>query len=107
MPTFMVISRHSPEYCPENNEKVRKATLEAIDKMDELLKKHKVKIVGAWFGFVPSEHTHYIVYEAPNVGALQKLSMEPEIRAASAYETQETKIVKNLEEITKELQQIK
>ena len=107
MPTFMVISTHSPEYCPENNEKVRKATLEVMSKMDGLLKKHGVKIVGAWFGFVPSEHTHYIVYEAPSVEALQKLRMKPEIRAASAYDSQETKIVKSLEEITKELQQAK
>jgi hypothetical protein len=107
MPIFMVISTHSPEYCPENNEKVRKATLEVMSKMDGLLKKHGVKIVGAWFGFVPSEHTHYIVYEAPSVEALQKLRMEPEIRAASAYDSQETKIVKSLEEITKELQQAK
>ena len=87
MPTFLVISNHSPEYCPENNAKVRKATLELISKMDGLLKKHNVKIVGAWFGFVPSEHTHYIVYESPSVEALQNLSMEPEIRAASAYDS--------------------
>lgn len=107
MPTFLVISNHSPEYCPENNEEVRKATLQLIGKMDALLNKHRVKIVGAWFGFVPSEHTNYIVYEAPSVEALQKLRMEPEVRAASAYDSQETKIVKNLEEITKELQQIK
>lgn len=107
MPTFMVISSHSPEYCPENNEKVRKATLEAIGKMDELLKKHGVTLVGAWFGFVPSEHTHYRVYEAPSVEALQKFRLEPEVRAASAYDSQETKIVKSLEEITKELQQAK
>jgi len=107
MPTFMVISRHTPEYCPEFNEKVRKATLEAMGKMDKLLKKHRVKMVGAWFGFVPTAHTSYMVYEAPNVEALQKLSMEPEILATSAHDSQETIIVKSLEEIMKELQQAK
>jgi hypothetical protein len=107
MPTFLVISSHSPECCPENDVKVRKAALELVSKMDGLLKKHNVRIVGAWFGFVPSEHAHYIVHEAPSEEALQNLSMEPEIRAASTYDSQETKIVKNLEEITKELQQIK
>jgi len=107
MPIFMVISRHSPEYCPEFNEKVRKAVLELMGKMDELLKKHGVKVVGAWFGFVPTEHTNYMVYEAPSVEALQKLSMEPEILAASAHDSQEIKIVKSLEEIMKELQQVK
>jgi hypothetical protein len=62
-------------------------------------------MVGAWFGFIPSEHTHFIVYEAPHVEALQNFSMEPEVRAASAYDSQEIKIVKNLEEISKQLQQ--
>jgi len=107
MPTFMVISRHSPEYCPEFNEKVRKAVLELMGKMDGLLKKHGVKMVGAWFGFVPSAHTNYMVYEAPSVEALQKLSMEPDVLAASAYDSQETIIVKSLEEIMKELQPAK
>ena len=107
MPTFMVISRHSPEYCPEFNEKVRKAILELMGKMDGLLKKHGVKMVGAWFGFVSTEHTYYMVFEAPSLEAFQKLSMEPELLAASAHDSQETKIVKNLEEIMKELQQVK
>jgi len=47
------------------------------------------------------------VYEAPSVEALQKLSMEPEVLAASAYDSQETIIVKSLEEIMKELQPAK
>jgi len=107
MPTFLVISSHSPEYCPEFNEKARKATLEAMGKIDGLLKKHGVKLVGAWFGFVPTEHTHYMVFEAPSLEAFQKFRTEPEFLAASAHDSQETEIVKNLEEITKELQQSK
>ncbi len=97
MPTFLVISRHSPEYCPEFNEKVRKAMLEAVGKMDGLLKKHGVKLVGAWFGSVPADHIYYMVYEAPSVEAFQKLSMEPESLAAAAHDTQEIKIVTSLE----------
>jgi hypothetical protein len=38
---------------------------------------------------------------------LQKLSTEPEVLAASAYDSHETKIVKSLEEIMKELKQAK
>jgi len=107
MPTFMVISRHAPEYCPEFNKNVRKAVLEFMGKFDGLLKKHGVKLVGAWFGFVPTEHTNYMVYEAPSVEALQKISMEPELLAACAHWSQETIIVKSLEEKMKELQQAK
>jgi hypothetical protein len=33
MPTFLIISRHSPENCPINNEKMKKMTLELPDKL--------------------------------------------------------------------------
>ncbi len=105
MPTFLVISRHAPEYCPGFNEKVRKATIEAMGKMDELLKKHGVKLVGAWS--VPSEHTIYEVIEAPSLEDFQELSLEPEVSAMGAYSTDEIKIAKPLEESMKMLQQAK
>ena len=40
MPTFLMISRHSPENCPINNEKMKKITLELPEKMSALEKKH-------------------------------------------------------------------
>lgn len=36
MPTFVLISRHSPENCPMFNEKARKVVLELAGKMDRL-----------------------------------------------------------------------
>ena len=47
MPTFVMISRHSPENCPNSNEKVRKVWLAFQNIVDELVKKHGIKNIGA------------------------------------------------------------
>jgi len=100
MPTFLVISRHSPENCATFNEKARKIQIELMGKLDGLLKKHGVKRVGAWT--VPGgEHLSFMVFEAPSLEAFQKFSMEPEIKALNAYSTNETKLVMTIEEAMK------
>jgi len=106
MPTFLVISRHSPENCNTFNEKARKATLELMGKLDGLLKKHGVKRVGAWV-VLGGEHLNFMVFEAPSLEAFQKFSMEPEVRALNAYNTNETKIAMTIEESMKLLTQAK
>ena len=103
MPTFLLISRHSPENCPMFNEKARKVTLQLVNKMEGLLKKHGVKMVGLWQ--VPMEHLIFEVYEAPSLEAFQKLGNEPEIQAWSAYNTVEMKLAISTEEAMKMLQQ--
>jgi len=105
MPTFLLIHRHSPENCPMFNEKARKMTLQLANKMEELLKKHGVKMVGFWQ--VPMEHLLFEVYEAPSYEAFQKLGREPEILAWSAYNTVEMKSAISAEEAMKMLRQVK
>jgi len=105
MPIFLLIHRHSPENCAMFNEKARRMTLTLVDKMESLLKKHGVKMVGCWA--VPSEHLMFEVYEAPSLEAMQKLSMEPEIIAWSAYNTYEVKLAISSEELMKMLKQAK
>ncbi len=99
MPTFLIISRHSPENCPLNNEKMKAMTLELPDKLDGLEKKHGVKRVGAWT--VVPEHLLVWVYEASNSEALQKFSMEPELLKWMAFNTSEIKLAMSLEESMK------
>ena len=99
MPTFLIISRHSAENCPLNNEKMRKMTLELPDKLSGLEKKHGVKRVGAWT--VVPEHLLIWVYEASSSDALQKFSMEPEIVKWMAWNTSEIKLAMSLEESMK------
>jgi len=99
MPTFLIISRHSPENCPLNNEKMKAMTLELPGKLGGLEKKHGVKRVGAWT--VIPEHLLVWVYEAPSSEALQKFSMEPELLKWMAFNTSEIKLAMSLEESMK------
>jgi len=99
MPTFLIISRHSPENCPLNNEKMKAMTLELPDKLGGLEKKHGVKRVGVWT--VVPEHLFIWVYEAPSSEALQKFSMEPELLKWMAFSTSEIKLAMTLEESIK------
>jgi hypothetical protein len=99
MPIFLIISRHSPENCPMNNEKMKKITLELPDKLGGLEKKHGIKRVGVWT--VIPEHLLVWVYEAPSSEVLQKFSMEPEIAKWMAWNTSEIKLAMSLEESMK------
>ena len=99
MPTFLIISRHSPENCPINNEKMKKLTLELPDKLVGLEKKHGLKRVGAWT--VIPEHLLVWLYEAPSSEALQDFSMEPEMVKWMAWNTSEIKLAMSLEESIK------
>jgi hypothetical protein len=100
MPTFMVIARHSPENCDWFNEKSRKTTLEFTGKLDKLLKKHGLKMLGAWTT-EPAGHQAFVVFEAPSLEAFQKFNMEPEVLATNAYRTFETHTVMSMEEEAK------
>jgi hypothetical protein len=105
MPIFLLISRHSSENCPLFNEKARKVSMEYFSKLDGLLKKHGVKVLGCWN--VSTEHLTFAVFEAPSFEAFQKLGMEPAVLALSAYETYEVKSALGMEEIAKMLRQAK
>jgi hypothetical protein len=103
MPTFLLISRHSPENCAMFNEKARKTSLAYMNKLDAWSKKYGVKVV-ATASIVP-EHLHVMIIEAPNLEAIQKVSMEPEAMAMAAYSTAEIKLALNAEETMKMMQQ--
>ena len=96
MAIFLIVSRHSPENCPMNNEKMKKITLELPDKLGVLEKKHGIKRIGAWT--VISEHMTVWVYESPSSDNLQKFSMEPEMVKWMAWNTNEIKLAMSLEE---------
>ena len=99
MPTFLIISRHSPENCPMNNEKMKTMTLELPGKLIALETKHGIRRIGAWT--VIPEHLLFWVYEAPSSDALQKFSMEPEVMKWMSWNTSEIKLAMSLEESMK------
>ena len=90
--------------CPMNNEKAKKITLEAFEKLEPLTKKHGVKVVGSWAEF--EEHLTVMVFEA-SFEAFGKLSMEPEVMRLMAINTSSVKIVMNMDEASKILKQLK
>ena len=97
MPVFMSISQHTPENCPAFSEKHRKSTMELIDKMESLTKKHGLKLLGSWTDF--PEHMVYMVYEG-SFDALQKLQMEPDFMGWLSWNTMVTKTMLTNEEIS-------
>jgi hypothetical protein len=87
------------------NEKARKVNLEFTGKLPELLMKHGVKVLGSWS--VPTEHLNIMVFEASSSEVVNKLLMEPEVIALSAFETYEIKRGFSMEEAMQMLQQMK
>jgi uncharacterized protein with GYD domain len=96
---FLQISRHSIESCPLHNEKVKKVYVDSVAKMDQLMKKHGIKMVGGWAAMM--EHLYVAVCEAPSMDALTKFSMEPEMMSWLAYNSTEILPVMTLEEAMK------
>lgn len=101
MPIFLLITKHSPENCPMFNAIARKAMMEAMEKSEALMKKHKVKNLGSWA--VPNEHMNFEVYEAPSFDDFWKLGMEPPILALGEFETMEIKVASSSEEMAEML----
>jgi hypothetical protein len=94
MPTFLMMSRHSPESCPMVNERTRKVYVNWLSKIDEINKKYKMKVL--WMGGIPSEHLSIFIMEAPSLELFEKASMDPENIAMMATETMEIKSVMSM-----------
>lgn len=94
---MMQISKHSPESCPIVDDSNKKVTAAMLQKMDSLLAKHGVKLAGSWTDF--PAHLIYNIYETPNMEALVKLSMEPEMMAWLRFNLVESKIVLTLQDV--------
>ncbi len=83
---FLSIIRHGAAECATHNEYYRQALIETLGQWEDLLKKHGVKLVGAWS--VHQKHFQVIVYDAPNFEALMAWSMEPPImKLTNMYDT--------------------
>jgi hypothetical protein len=102
MPTFIVISGHSPESCPIHNEAAKKMTVEAGTKLGEIAKKYGIKIVGT-YAVIP-EHKSYMILDAPSADAFQKSMMEPFMIQFLGHNMTEIKLAIGLEEAMKMLQ---
>ncbi|MDD1776170.1 MAG: hypothetical protein LUP94_02325, partial [Candidatus Methanomethylicus sp.] len=77
MPMFILTSKHSIESCPMNNERSKKIYVECTAKLEALMKKHGVKMIGGWAS-IP-DHKSVMVYDAPGFETFQAFSMESEV----------------------------
>lgn len=99
MQKVLLFSRHLPENCPLFNEKSKESQKVWFDKIEGLLEKHGAKMVGAWG--VPTEHLTVGVLEVPSLESIQRILMEPEIKARMEFETAELKLAISFEEAKK------
>jgi hypothetical protein len=95
---FLQISKHSPESCPVNSEKSMKAWRASEAKRVQLIKKHCVKLVGAWHDAM--NHRVVMVWDG-TLDKLLELYMEPEMLAFAAIHTHEIVPVTTYEESVK------
>ncbi len=101
MATFLSIVSHTAADCAAHNAETRRVTLEGLSQMEELTKKHGVKVVGAWS--VHSKHFQVVVYDAPNFEAIMAFSMEPPIRKMMGYSMSDVYPAMTMEEMTQML----
>jgi hypothetical protein len=64
MPTFLVTSQHSPENCPIHNERTRESSLKNLSILEDMTKKHGVRILGNYI--IMYEHKAYFIIDAPH-----------------------------------------
>jgi hypothetical protein len=102
MPTFLLISRHSPESCWMFNEQNQRIFSDLFNALDTLMEKYQIKMLGCWFD-IPG-HTLYEVYDAPSMEVFQKMGMEPVISRWSSFNSMEIIMVSPLNDVKGMLQ---
>ncbi len=98
---YLQVARHSPESCPMHNEGAKTAYNKFYAKLNELLQKDAIKIVGGWVS--TPEHLAVIVYDLQNPESMAAFMREPEVLVWLSYQVTETKPVLMLDEVMKML----
>jgi hypothetical protein len=84
-----------------HNEAAKTAYNKFYVKLNELLQKDAVKIVGGWVS--TPEHLTVIVYDMQDSQAMMSFMREPEVSAWLSYQVTETRPVLMLDEVMKML----
>jgi hypothetical protein len=98
---YLQVARHSPESCPLHNEGAKNAYNKFYSKLNELMQKTGVKMVGGWVS--TPEHLTVILYDMQTPEAMVAFMREPEVSAWLSYQVTETKPVQMLDEVMKML----
>lgn len=81
---FVAIAQHSPAQCPGFNKQVFDMVSGAMSKLEDITKKHKVKIVGM-YGLLPP-HKTIIVMDAPSLDAAENVLIDSHLPAWNTTE---------------------
>ncbi|MEE8193870.1 MAG: hypothetical protein V3T73_00015, partial [Dehalococcoidales bacterium] len=65
---YVALALHSPEACPSSNAKVRERAQQAMGRMEEIGKKHQVKLKSAHV--LGPKHLIVFIFEAAGIEAV-------------------------------------
>ncbi len=71
---YVALASHSPEACPGSNAEVRKRAEQMMGKMEELGRKHQVKLQSAHV--LSPKHLVVFIFEAPGIEAVRDFLQE-------------------------------
>ena len=79
---FLQTARHTPESCPQHNEAARKVYNQFYAKLNELMQKNGIKMVGGWVSM--PEHLIVFVFDVQDPAGMIGFMHEPEMVAGRA-----------------------
>jgi hypothetical protein len=71
---YVALALHSPEACPSSNAKVRERAQQAMGRMEEIGKKHQVKLKSAHV--LGPKHLIVFIFEAAGIEAVRDFIRE-------------------------------
>jgi uncharacterized protein with GYD domain len=93
---FLQTARHTPESCPQHNDEARKVYNQFYAKLNELMQKNGIKMVGGWVS--TPEHLIVFVYDVQDPMAMIRFMQEPEMMAWQSYQIVENRPVRMFDE---------
>lgn len=93
---FLQTARHTPESCPQHNEEARKVYNQFYSKLNDLMQKNGVKLVGGWVSTL--EHLIVFVCDVQDPMAMMQFMREPEMMAWQSYQIMENRPVRMFDE---------
>lgn len=93
---FLTTARHTPESCPQHNEAARNAYNQFYAKLNELMQKNGIKMVGGWVSL--PEHLIVFVFDVADPATMIGFMREPEMVEWASYQVLENRPVRMFDE---------
>jgi len=93
---FLMTARHSPESCPQHNAEARKVYNQFYAKLNDLMQKNGVKMVGGWVSM--PEHLVVFVFDVQDSAGMIGFMREPDMVAWQSFHVVENRPVRMFDE---------